>query len=138
MTETTTCLLCQPQREQILWRDSRCRIIGVGDADYPGFCRVIWQQHVREMSDLSTEDRQHILQVVNGVEETLRAVLRPDKINLASFGNQIPHLHWHVIPRFVDDPHFPDPVWAARKRDGARRSVDYRLLTDEFTQRLRR
>ena len=48
----------------------------------------------------------------------LRTVLAPDKINLASLGNVVPHLHWHVIPRFADDAHFPAPVWAARARDG--------------------
>jgi diadenosine tetraphosphate (Ap4A) HIT family hydrolase len=44
-------------------------------------------------------------------------VLQPDKINLASLGNVVPHLHWHVIPRFADDPHFPNPVWGQRLRD---------------------
>ena len=42
------------------------------------------------------------------------AVQDPDKVNLASFGNQVPHVHWHVIPRFADDPHFPNPTWGER------------------------
>jgi diadenosine tetraphosphate (Ap4A) HIT family hydrolase len=41
--------------------------------------------------------------------------MAPDKINLASLGNVVPHLHWHVIPRFADDPHFPNPVWGVRQ-----------------------
>jgi diadenosine tetraphosphate (Ap4A) HIT family hydrolase len=45
-------------------------------------------------------------------------VLHPDKINLASFGNVVPHLHWHVIPRFEDDAHFPAPIWGKRKEEG--------------------
>ena len=43
--------------------------------------------------------------------------MAPDKVNLASLGNVVPHLHWHVIPRFADDPHFPNPVWGSKLRD---------------------
>ena len=43
----------------------------------------------------------------------------PAKINLATLGNMVAHVHWHVIPRFADDPHFPQPVWGARQREGA-------------------
>ncbi|MNC89752.1 hypothetical protein D3C83_57330 [compost metagenome] len=56
------------------------------------------------------------MRVVFGVEAGLRELLRPDKINLASLGNAVPHLHWHVIPRFRNDPHFPSPIWASAAR----------------------
>ena len=53
-------------------------------------------------------------------------MLEPHKINLASFGNLTPHLHWHVIPRFEDDPHFPNSIWGERQRPGrpARNALD--------------
>jgi diadenosine tetraphosphate (Ap4A) HIT family hydrolase len=51
------------------------------------------------------------------VEAAVRAVMAPAKVNLASFGNMTPHVHWHVIPRYADDAHFPHPTWAARQRD---------------------
>jgi len=43
--------------------------------------------------------------------------MRADKMNLASLGNMTPHVHWHVVPRFADDRHFPNPIWAAPKRE---------------------
>jgi hypothetical protein len=43
-------------------------------------------------------------------------VLGAEKVNLASLGNQVPHLHWHVIPRFKDDPHFPFAIWGRKMR----------------------
>jgi diadenosine tetraphosphate (Ap4A) HIT family hydrolase len=52
--------------------------------------------------------------------------MNPDKINLASLGNVVPHLHWHVIPRFADDAHFPSPVWAQAQRPSSQ--VDQRAL----------
>jgi diadenosine tetraphosphate (Ap4A) HIT family hydrolase len=66
------------------------------------------------------------MSIVLAVEQALRRVLNPDKVNLASLGNMTPHLHWHVIPRFRDDRHFPNPVWgqvAAREHRVARISV---------------
>lgn len=114
----TDCPLCAARHEANLWCDRQVRVILVDDADYPGFCRVVWNEHVREMTDLVEHERSHLLRVVLGVEAVLRRLLRPDKMNLASLGNQVAHLHWHVIPRFADDAHFPDPVWAARRRPG--------------------
>ena len=54
------------------------------------------------------------MHVVYVVERTLRTLLNPTKVNIASFGNVVPHVHWHVIPRFEGDPHYPNPVWGAR------------------------
>jgi diadenosine tetraphosphate (Ap4A) HIT family hydrolase len=123
MTESA-CPLCRPQNEIILWQDAMLRVIRVGDPDYPGFCRVILNRHIKEMTDLDPAERTRLMQTVFGVEAALRALLQPDKINLAALGNQVPHLHWHVIPRFVDDAHFPDPIWAAVRRTGRPHPVD--------------
>jgi diadenosine tetraphosphate (Ap4A) HIT family hydrolase len=77
---------------------------------------VIWNAHVREMTDLDPPDRLRFVEVAFAVESALRTLLAPAKMNLASLGNVVPHLHWHVIPRFSDDTHFPAPVWAAPRR----------------------
>ncbi len=109
------CALCEATGGELVWQDDRCRVIrveGREGADYPGFCRVVWQGHVREMTDLSAVDRQHLMHVVYAVESIIRELYRPDKINLASLGNLTPHLHWHVIPRWNDDPNFPAPIWS--------------------------
>ncbi|APR03009.1 diadenosine tetraphosphate (Ap4A) hydrolase-like protein [Thauera chlorobenzoica] len=93
-------------------------MIRVADAFHPGLCRVVWREHVAEMTDLLPADRRHLFAVVMATEAALRAQLHPDKINLASFGNMVPHLHWHVIPRYRDDRHFPEAVWGAAQREG--------------------
>ena len=136
MNAMNSCPLCHPENETVLWQDDRCRVILVDDADYPGFCRVIWGEHVKEMTDLTEPERAHLMAVVFATEEILREMLQPAKINLASLGNQVPHLHWHVIPRFTDDAHFPDPVWAVRKRDTRPVLIDRLALTVKLTQRL--
>lgn len=112
-----SCPLCLPNNEQVLYQNQAVRIIAVNDdINAPGFCRVIWHAHQKEMTDLSPTERHTLMHWVWATEQAMRNVLNPDKINLASFGNMVPHLHWHVIARFNDDACFPDAIWASPKR----------------------
>ena len=134
-----TCELCDNPGGNILWQDDLCRVILVDDDDYPGFCRVILNRHVKEMTDLPLQERHRVMEAVFATEEAVREVLQPGKINLASLGNMVPHVHWHVIPRFADDRHFPNPIWGETKRDKARREVPHDLaarLRSSLAQRL--
>jgi len=109
---TSACELCNTPGGDVLVQGVQFRVVLVDDAAYPGFCRVIWRDHVPEMTDLSELDRRFLMEVVWQLETAVRTVMQPLKINLASFGNMVPHLHWHIIPRYADDAHFPAPVWA--------------------------
>jgi diadenosine tetraphosphate (Ap4A) HIT family hydrolase len=111
----TACELCDSDAGEVLVRTEEWRAILVDDVNYPGFCRVIWNAHNKEMTDLAPDQRSSLMQVVCKVEQVIRDIMRPDKINLASLGNMVPHLHWHIIPRYQDDAHFPNPVWASPK-----------------------
>jgi diadenosine tetraphosphate (Ap4A) HIT family hydrolase len=121
---SSSCELCDSAGEDTLWQDELCRVVLVDDRDYPGFCRVILNRHVSEMTDLDAATRQRLMRVVFAAEQALRQLLQPAKMNLASLGNRVAHLHWHVIARFADDKHFPDSVWSGARRPGAPRRVD--------------
>ena len=110
------CPLCQAEGGALVWCDQRLRVIHAQEVGFPAFYRVVWQAHVPEFSDLPEVDRAHCMQAVARVEQVLRAQLQPTKVNLAALGNQVPHLHWHVIARFEWDSHFPAPVWGAVAR----------------------
>ncbi len=114
-----SCEFCNTPGGPVLWQNDLCRVVRVDEPDYPGFCRVILKRHAREMSDLDQAERDGLMAVVFAVEEAIRATMRADKMNLASLGNMTPHVHWHVIPRFRDDRHYPTPVWAAPQRESA-------------------
>lgn len=111
------CVFCETLGGEVLWQDDFCRVVLVEDEHYLGFCRVILQQHVKEMTDLTHEARMRLMQVVFLVERVLIDLLQPEKINLASLGNKTPHIHWHVIPRFKADAHFPETVWSQVQRE---------------------
>jgi len=110
------CVFCREDGGEVLWADDALRVVLADEPDWPGLCRVVWGAHLAEMSDLPDADRMRVMTAVNGVERVMRRVLVPEKINLASLGNQVPHVHWHVIPRFSNDSRFPLPIWAPRQR----------------------
>ena len=96
----------------------------------PAYCRVIWQQHVPEMTDLSAAERQQLMDMVYAVERQMRDILQPKKINLASFGTMVPHQHWHIIARFEDDAYYPDSIWSTAHHHNSP------TLPDDWVQRL--
>ena len=115
------CTLCKsdikPEAGQLIWRGDDCRVVLVNDPDLPGFCRVIWNRHVAEMTDLTFGEREHMMTLVFAVEEAIRHVMHPDKVNVAALGNMVPHLHWHVIPRYKDDAFYPGSAWSKRVQE---------------------
>lgn len=116
------CTLCDADGGLLVFRHPRYRVIQATEAGFPAFYRVVWNAHCAEFSDLPDADRSTCMQAVLAVEQVLRSVLAPTKINLAALGNAVPHLHWHVVARFDWDTHFPAPVWAPPQRaeDAAR------------------
>lgn len=142
MGANTDCELCNSPGGDLLWEDALCRIVRVTDTSgeaFPGMCRVILKRHIAEMSDLDSAASRRLMDVVFATERAVRHAVQPDKINLASLGNVVPHLHWHIVPRWRDDSHFPAPIWAAAKRapiprdagmrDSLRRAIETELQT---------
>ena len=120
----TACELCDTPGGELVWQDAFCRVVLLDDVDYPGFCRVILNSHSKEMTDLTSQERQQLMAVVFAVEQAIREVMQPEKINLASLGNKTPHLHWHVIPRFKLDRHFPNPIWGEPTHETMTQALD--------------
>lgn len=132
------CELCGSPGGELVWEDALCRVVSVAEPDYPGFCRVILNRHEREMTDLPASEQQQLMRIVFAVETVLRRLYQPAKINLASFGNMVPHVHWHVIPRWENDRHFPHPVWgtAQRVNTPTHTAIDCRRLHSELVTTL--
>jgi diadenosine tetraphosphate (Ap4A) HIT family hydrolase len=138
----TNCILCKeelkPEEGQLIWRGDDCRIILVNDPDLPGFCRVIWNHHVAEMTDLTYGEREHLMALVFAVEGAVRHVMHPDKVNIAALGNMVPHIHWHVIPRYKDDAFFPGSVWSEKiRKTDAGRLEERKLLAQTLPTAIR-
>jgi diadenosine tetraphosphate (Ap4A) HIT family hydrolase len=138
MSKVVGCELCELAAPAV-HRGEKFAVILVDDANYPGFARVIWNEHVREMSDLPDADRLLVNDAVWKVEQAVREVMQPLKVNVASLGNVVPHLHWHIIPRYADDAHFPAPVWAQAVRETPADVLEARrALVPELAQAIER
>lgn len=140
---STTCELCSTAGGRLIFDNGWARVVIVDEPDYPGFIRVIWNEHVREITDLAADERTALMLLVFAVEQVQRSVLAPDKMNVASLGNMTPHLHWHLIPRYADDAHFPGPIWSERRRSVSAETLAPRLallaqLEQAIAARLRR
>ncbi len=118
------CPLCAASENLILWQDDFCRVVLLNDQDYPAYCRVELISHIKEMTDLPPAQRARMMKVVFSVEAALRQIIQPNKINLASLGNKTPHVHWHVIPRFKNDKHYPHSHWGEALRHGEASPLD--------------
>ncbi|MEJ7687539.1 MAG: HIT family protein [Variovorax sp.] len=135
------CPLCDEVGGRLIVEAEKFRVVHAVEAGFPAFYRVVWSDHVAEWSDLGSEARGICMDAVATVEQCLRDILMPTKINLAALGNMAPHLHWHVIARFDWDTRFPAPVWAAeqRKHDPEREAaieIELPALEREMIQRL--
>jgi diadenosine tetraphosphate (Ap4A) HIT family hydrolase len=121
---SSPCIFCSSDAGEVLWRDELCRIVLAREEHHPLLLRVIHARHVREMSDLPAGERARLMERVFAAELALREILAPDKLNLASLGNVVPHVHWHVVPRWKDDAFFPASIWSAPQRASRSLPID--------------
>lgn len=134
---TLHCELCQFDYTRALWQNDKFFIIAVQDEKFPGYIRLIWKEHVAEMTDLEAQDRLMIWKALDIIETCMRKHMHPDKINLAEFGNMVPHLHWHIIPRYTDDSHFPESIWGLQQRKLSVNTTQRQALANTFYKELK-
>jgi diadenosine tetraphosphate (Ap4A) HIT family hydrolase len=131
----TECFFCNNDGGEILFSTKLYRIVLVDDKDYPGYIRVVLNSHLKELTDLEVEENLELYGAVIKSERILRTIFTPDKINIASFGNLTPHSHWHIIPRYNEDKHFPNPTWAEITNPDYKPSVRLLELNNELKHR---
>lgn len=72
----------------------------------------------KEFSECSKEEKKAIFEALDIIEKEMLAYFVPEKINIASFGNMLPRVHWHIMARFNNDSYFPEPMWGIKQREG--------------------
>jgi len=107
----------------------RCHVMLNRDQFFPGYCFVFTRSHVTELFHLDPETRIAVMEEVSAVAAALNRVFKPTKINYELLGNMVPHMHWHVVPRFTTDPLWPRPIWSeAHEPTG--------LTVEEYAERI--
>lgn len=98
--------------------------------------KIFTNESFKEMSELAREVRIELFDMADFIERDMIKYFNPNKINLASFGNYVPHVHLHIQARFEDDSFFPEPTWGIKQRDGVAREFNdyFRQLADKLEQ----
>ena len=99
------------------------------DQFFPGYTLLFTKSHVTELFHLERSVRAELTEEVATVAKAIYDVLSPAKINYELLGNMVPHMHWHLVPRFASEPLWPRPIWAEPHDE-------VHLLPDEYRQRI--
>ncbi len=125
-----SCWVCQNLHEPaslVVYESRTCVAKLNPDQLFRGYTFVTLKWHEEEFQRLSDRHRRSFLEDMSKVGKALKAALNPDRVNYELLGNAMPHLHWHVIPRYMSDPMWGRPIWAgSRSRK--------RLSTDGYSE----
>jgi diadenosine tetraphosphate (Ap4A) HIT family hydrolase len=113
-----------------------CYVALNGDQFFPGYCLVFTKNHVTELFLLDPATRGAVIEEVNRVAAALYAVYHPTKINYELLGNMVPHMHWHIVPRFTSDPLWPRPIWSEPHESVLLPAADYAARIDLIRDQL--
>ena len=98
----------------IIYEEKELRI-KIHESEIP-WLKLFTKHSYKEMSEVPWELQVRILEILNIIEKEMLDFYKPTKINIASFGNYLPHLHWHIMARFEGDSYFPEPMWGTKQR----------------------
>jgi len=91
---------------------THCYVLLNRDQFFSGYCFVFTKDHVTELFHLEREVRTAVMEEVTAVAAALYKLFQPAKINYELLGNMVPHMHWHLVPRFTTDSLWPRPIWS--------------------------
>jgi diadenosine tetraphosphate (Ap4A) HIT family hydrolase len=106
------CTRWQDEPELRIAEFEHCYVQLNRDQFFPGYVLLFSKDHVTELFHLAPSVRSALIEEVNRVAEALHQVYTPTKMNYELLGNMVPHMHWHLVPRFTDDPLWPRPIWS--------------------------
>jgi diadenosine tetraphosphate (Ap4A) HIT family hydrolase len=136
-----TCPLCtrlshladQPP-DEIVWQ-ARSSVAFLGPWQYyHGYCILVARQHAAELHHLPLNDRRDLVDDLCTLAAAVEATFRPRKLNYELLGNQVPHLHWHLFPRYEADPHHLQAAWLDIARAESDPDVRQRLATGPISR----
>ena len=130
---TPTCPLCAPRPSSsehwdLVARLSVSSLYLAGNQTYRGQCVLIFDpRHASHVNELTPEEWRAMADDLFRAQRAVVAVAAPDHMNIESLGNVVPHLHWHIVPRYRSDPRWGQPIWTTPLED----MIDTRLPAAE-------
>jgi diadenosine tetraphosphate (Ap4A) HIT family hydrolase len=125
------CWMCQRIYEprDLVFYESRVSVAKLNpDQAFEGYTFLTLRWHEEELYELADKDRKQFLEDMSLVAKALSVAFKPDKMNYELLGNSMPHLHWHLVPRYTSDPMWGRPIWAGNRRRKRLNQEGYELL----------
>ncbi len=117
-----------------IWSNGRLRI-EIEESEIP-WLKIFTIESYREMSLVPREIRMEIYALLDLIESEMLKYYTPTKINIASFGNYLPHVHWHIMARFADDSYFPEPMWGKKQRSSNLKLPSFEIFIDGLLEKI--
>ena len=121
-------------KQTAVWEDDEF-YLEIERSEIP-WLKLFTKVEYREMSDMPEATRERIFNTLCKIEKEMISYYRPEKINIASFGNYLPRVHWHIMARFKNDSHFPEPMWGKRQREGRLDLPSLELFIEKLCRKL--
>ncbi len=99
--------------------------------------KIFTNKEYKELSQCPKEVKEEIFNTLDVIEKTMLEYYKCDKINIASFGNYVPHVHFHIMARFKEDSYFPEPMWGKKQREAKLNIPSFEKFLDTLKIRLR-
>lgn len=133
------CPMCsrwQDDAEMRVAELKHCYILLNRDQFFPGYTLVFAREHVTELFHLDAAGRRGVIEELSRVAAALDRVYRPAKMNYELLGNMVPHMHWHLVPRFTADALWPRPIWSEPHEEKHLSREEYRETIEEIRKAL--
>lgn len=98
--------------------------------------KIFTQRKIKEFSECSVDEKLEIFRIIDVTEKYMLDYFKADKINIASFGNLLPHVHWHVMARFEADSYFPEPMWGEKQRQAELNLPSFEVFFTQLGEQL--
>jgi diadenosine tetraphosphate (Ap4A) HIT family hydrolase len=100
---------------------------------YRGHCLLILDlKHATRPDQLSADEWAAFSSDLHRASSAITQTVKPDHINVAALGNLVPHLHWHIVPRYRSDPRWGGPIWSADMPDTRLTAAEQRELIKDL------
>lgn len=109
--------------------------VEIEESEIP-WLKVFTQAQRREFSECSSAEKSAIFEALDIIEREMLSYYQPAKINIASFGNYVPQVHWHIMARFKEDSFFPEPMWGRQQREASLELPSFELFCENVNSLL--
>lgn len=109
--------------------------IQIEESEIP-WLKIFTNKEIKELSLCDTKTKTMIFEVLDLIEKEMLSYYKCEKINIASFGNYVPHVHFHIMARFKEDSYFPEPMWGKKQREAKLELPSFEDFIQNLTKKL--